>query len=78
MSSAEKGIKIENHTHEIKYCTYLEKSSSAYSGGFVCNLCRKSYGQKINCFHCSPCQYDICDKCFTAEVEKDAKKLNLY
>lgn len=71
--SANQGVIISDHTHPLKYVSYNEKSNSAYSGGFICNICRKNYGSSVKNFHCSSCEYDICDKCLYTEVDKDVK-----
>jgi hypothetical protein len=71
---ASQGIKIDNHSCNLLYCAWDEKSNSAYSGGFCCNICRKSYGKTISNLHCKKCEYDICEKCLFVEVNKDIEK----
>lgn len=77
MTSVSKGVKIDNHLHELLYMNYKDKKKE-YQSGFICNFCKKSYNYEINCFHCKICEFDVCDSCFCQEIEKGVKKLNLY
>ena len=63
------------HNHPIKIAKWDEKSNSAYSGGFSCNMCRTSSGQSILCYYCAECSYDCCEKCFNNENDKQIEAL---
>lgn len=76
MNNPSYGIKIPNHSCYLKYLSYNEKTNPGYSGGFSCNMCRKTYKKEIDCFHCSKCEYDICDKCLYEEIDNQLKNIN--
>lgn len=73
--TAASGMKINDHQHPIKFYAWDEKGNSAYSGGFSCNICRVTYNKNIQNFHCTLCQYDICDKCLFNQIDMEIKKL---
>ena len=71
--SALEGMKLSAHEHSLKVYKYTEKLNSAYSGGFSCNICRKTYNNKFVNYHCTLCEYDLCDKCLYAEIDRELK-----
>ena len=49
------------HEHSLIYC---RTSRSNFNGtNWICNLCKKNYGDKIWSFYCTFCDYDICLSC---------------
>ncbi|MFO0515371.1 MAG: DC1 domain-containing protein [bacterium] len=74
-SLAAEGLFVSDHQHGLKVFHYTEKLNSGYSGGFSCNICRKTYGREIINFHCNACEYDLCDKCLFNQVDSDIAKL---
>lgn len=67
VSPASLGVKSKHHEHHLKFVPWQEKGNSAYSGGWICNVCRKNYGSNVENFNCSQCQYDLCDDCIYNE-----------
>ena len=73
-SDANKGYILSLHNHPLKAYKWDEKLNSAYSGGFYCNVCSTSYPKTVINFHCTDCEYDLCDKCLYNAVDSEIKK----
>ena len=46
----------------LKFVGYKDKSSPAYAGGWICNICKKHFSSKIQNFYCDICNFDICQE----------------
>ena len=57
-------VNVSNHPHELIFADYSIKSSIYSKGGWICDVCRKSFGYNVPNFCCLLCTFDICDKCF--------------
>lgn len=66
-----KSFEFPCHEHKMIYC----RTSRSYNeiSSWICNLCKKDYGDKIWSFYCTKCDYDICLKCSKKYISK-----NLY
>jgi len=50
------------HEHPISFLSNTEKGYSI--NGWTCDICGQGFESSISSFHCTKCQFDICDKCF--------------
>eukprot|EP00485_Elphidium_margaritaceum_P002375 CAMPEP_0202689630 /NCGR_PEP_ID=MMETSP1385-20130828/4833_1 /ASSEMBLY_ACC=CAM_ASM_000861 /TAXON_ID=933848 /ORGANISM="Elphidium margaritaceum" /LENGTH=1426 /DNA_ID=CAMNT_0049344779 /DNA_START=82 /DNA_END=4362 /DNA_ORIENTATION=+ len=56
----------------------LLKDHSAYMYGFSCNQCKNSYSADDVCYHCSVCNYDLCQLCYKRRVQREHRDSNEY
>jgi hypothetical protein len=54
---------ITNHQHELIFSNYSMKSGYG-KGGWICDICRKSFEYNFPNFYCSLCGFDVCDVCY--------------
>ena len=55
--------RISNHQHELIYSNYPMKPGYG-KGGWICDICRKSFEYNTTNFFCSLCGFDVCDVCY--------------
>ena len=55
--------KISNHQHELIFSNHSMKPGYG-KGGWICDICRKSFEYNVNNFFCGLCGFDVCDVCF--------------
>ena len=55
--------KISNHQHELIFSSHSMKSGYG-KGGWICDICRKSFEYHVPNFYCSLCGFDVCDVCY--------------
>lgn len=56
----------KQHPHKLQYCNNSEKG---YSSGWFCDICKKSFSDSYKSLHCKLCEWDICDDCFSLDIE---------
>ena len=52
------------HEHILVYSSYEMKDPEYSEGGYSCDNCRREFSRDVNNFHCKPCHFDLCDRCF--------------
>ena len=55
--------RITNHQHELVFSNHSMKPGYG-KGGWICDICRKSFNYNTSNFFCSLCGFDVCDVCF--------------
>ena len=55
--------RISNHQHELVFSNHSMKPGYG-KGGWICDICRKSFNYNTSNFFCSLCGFDVCDVCF--------------
>ena len=54
---------ITKHEHELVYSNHSMKPGYG-KGGWICDICRKSFDYNTCNYFCSLCGFDVCDVCF--------------
>ena len=52
------------HEHVLVYSNYKMKDEVYSSGSYLCDHCREEFSKNVDNFHCKPCHFDLCDRCF--------------
>lgn len=52
------------HNHILIYSSYDMKDPEYANGTYLCDHCKQEFSRKVNNFHCKPCHFDICERCF--------------
>ena len=52
------------HNHILVYSSYDMKDQGYANGSYLCDHCKQEFSRKVNNFHCKPCHFDLCDRCF--------------
>ena len=52
------------HNHILVYSNYKMKDPPYSEGGYYCDHCKEEFAKSVNNFHCKPCHYDLCLRCF--------------
>ena len=52
------------HEHLLTYSNYEMKDPEYSKGVYICDNCGNSFNRDVDNFHCKPCGYDLCMKCF--------------
>ena len=52
------------HKHILVYSNYEMKDPEYDLGDYYCDICRKAFSKNVNNYHCKPCHFDLCAKCF--------------
>ena len=55
--------RITNHQHELIFSNHSMKPGYG-KGGWICDICRKSFEYNTANFFCSLCGFDVCDVCY--------------
>ena len=59
--------RITNHQHELVFSNHSMKPGYG-KGGWICDICRKSFNYNTSNFFCSLCGFDVCDVCFVVNA----------
>ena len=54
------------HKHILVYSNF-EMKDPEYAFGdyhYYCDICRERFSKNVNNYHCKPCHFDLCGKCF--------------
>jgi len=62
-----KTYRCKVHSHKLSYFNYTDKGY--VPGGWYCDVCKLSFDKSICNLHCKSCQWDICDTCYSLEIE---------
>ena len=52
------------HNHILIYSSYDMKAPEYANSGYLCDHCKQEFSRKVNNFHCKPCHFDLCERCF--------------
>ena len=52
------------HNHILVYSNYKMKDPSYASSAYLCDHCKEEFSRNVNNFHCKPCHFDLCQRCF--------------
>ena len=52
------------HEHILVYSNYEMKDPGYSKGGYTCDNCGDDFTRDVDNFHCKPCGFDLCMKCF--------------
>ena len=52
------------HEHVLIFSDYTMKDPFYAIGNYSCDNCKQSFTRDVDNFHCKPCHYDLCEKCF--------------
>ena len=52
------------HEHVLVYSNYQMKDPSYAKGTYYCDHCKDEFSKNVNNFHCKPCHFDLCERCF--------------
>jgi len=52
------------HEHLLTYSNYEMKDPEYSKGVYICDNCGNTFNRDVDNFHCKPCGYDLCMKCF--------------
>ena len=56
--------KSKLHEHILVYSNYEMKDPEYHEGAYLCDNCRREFSKDVNNFHCKPCHFDLCSRCF--------------
>lgn len=46
------------------YSNFEMKDPEYALGAYFCDICREMFSKNVNNYHCKPCHFDLCGKCF--------------
>ena len=52
------------HNHILVYSNYKMKDPSYANSTYLCDHCKEEFSRNVNNFHCKPCHFDLCQRCF--------------
>ena len=52
------------HEHILVYSNYEMKDPEYSKAGYSCDNCGELFTKDVNNFHCKPCHFDLCGRCF--------------
>ena len=52
------------HEHILVYSNYKMKDPCYSEGNYLCDHCKDEFSRNVNNFHCKPCHFDLCERCF--------------
>ena len=52
------------HNHILIYSSYDMKAQEYANSSYLCDHCKQEFSRKVNNFHCKPCHFDLCERCF--------------
>ena len=52
------------HEHILVYSNYKMKDPCYSEGTYLCDHCKDEFSRNVNNFHCKPCHFDLCERCF--------------
>ena len=52
------------HNHILVYSNYKMKDPSYANCTYCCDNCKEEFSKTVNNFHCKPCHFDLCLRCF--------------
>ena len=52
------------HEHILVYSNYQMKDTPYSFGTYSCDRCKEEFNKTVNNFHCKPCHFDLCNRCF--------------
>ena len=52
------------HNHILVYSNYKMKDPSYANSAYLCDHCKEEFSRNVNNFHCKPCHFDLCQRCF--------------
>ena len=52
------------HNHILIYSNYEMKDPEYSKSCYLCDNCKEEFSRKVNNFHCKPCHFDLCERCY--------------
>ena len=52
------------HEHVLTFSNYTMKDPSYAIDDYQCDHCKEEFSRKVDNFHCKPCHFDLCERCF--------------
>ena len=52
------------HEHILVYSNYKMKDPCYSESTYLCDHCKDEFSRNVNNFHCKPCHFDLCERCF--------------
>ena len=52
------------HNHILVYSNYKMKDPGYANCSYSCDHCKEEFSKNVNNFHCKPCHFDLCERCF--------------
>ena len=76
MEKVLKELKNKKETYDIIHSYFIKTSLHIhpieilrrFSNNWFCNICNKSFNEKIPSYHCTLCDFDVCYDCVKDEV----------
>ena len=56
--------KSKLHEHILVFSNYKMKDPEYALGCYYCDHCKQECSKNVNNYHCKPCHFDLCERCF--------------